>query len=621
MIPFTPTQLSLGAWCSAARPEDFEFQTGTTNRVDTIRDAVSGEMPLGSRGKYALIAPDNHAPTYGGTEFLNGRQVVEIEEGQWLAGQRKAWTFVPASAAIYPSSDVYGANGIWGDDPLWIPLPYGGSTSENRFEIYNNLKDGYTFGANTAPAHLGRDYHSFAVIKINPPAEPPTNRANQALGPLDISTGGYDYNAGIPIWTGQFSGEHYHWLGLTNWTPGDPTAPGTMRFCCAPSSSLYADGNESYVDFQFNEFGQWIIIDVRRVGYESVLRINGTIRATSTDLNEFYALDEIPDYGDNVCFFGTCDDSNDGILNSVEEPLWIGTDGNGDTVDFTDGIGSIGIGATNQPLNDRASEVRCLPWLSLASGAWAEWVHVKVATTQDDGDKVRAFLASKWELLHRLPPVHPYRAGVIPGIDYAFPDCFPPLTPSSRTFTPSSRSSTPYSSIGGRDRSLLHSNEVDFATLELSFLSLDQSDVELVRSHYQSRKGNFEHFALAPETTVKTTVFAEGIDRDRSLGEYAPTGRSWRYDGSPVAEQKESGFWDLKVKLRLTNVDFKLAWDFVTAAIEFSSTSSLGYSRIENLATGQVQTVSDVAGLTRNWFFNGNPVVEVGLSTATLSYP
>lgn len=601
MIPFSPKQLTLGAWCSAQNRSDIEFAAGTNTRIDTIRDLVSGEMPISSRGNYALIGPDNHAPTYPGN-FLNNLPTIEIAEGQWLAGQRKAWTFYPGSNQF--RADAWNPPSPWADDPLWIPPTLGGATVENRHEWYNEsfLERGYQFGANTGIAHIGRDYHSFCVIKIDPPTKPTTDRANGKPSDDGVSQAFYDYAAGVPIWTGDYYGEQYHWLGLIDWTPLDPTQPGTMRFVCAPYSGLYEDGNESFVDFEFDHFGEWIIIDVRRVGYESVLRINGKVRATSIDSAELYPLDELFAYQDNVAFFGTIEADFLGPARLAASNYRSGE------IDYWDGVGIIE--AENE--TDRAGDAVCLPFFSIASGGWAEWVHVKVETTNDEAEKVRAYLAQKWGLSGSLPATHKYRYGIIPGLSTTIDRSFPALAPSTRTFTPSSRSSTSYVSIGGRDRGLLHSNERDYATLQLSFLGLQQVDVEKVRTHYQQQNGNFGLFALSAETVSQTAIFAEEIDRPRTLGEYAPTGRSWRYEGAPVAIQQESGLWDLTVLLRLANVDYRVSWELPPATVLVDSPNKIAYSRIFEILGGQVEIDSDVTRLTRNWFIDGGaPLVQV----------
>ena len=73
--------------------------------------------------------------------------------------------------------------------------------------------------------------------------------------------------------------------------------------------------------------------------------------------------------------------------------------------------------------------------------------------------------------------------------------------------------------------------------LQLEYLDLRESQVQLIRNHYDFQQAGLVPFALPP-------VIFQGIN-----GSVFPVGTQWRYVSAPEENQKTGGFIDVTVPL------------------------------------------------------------------------
>jgi hypothetical protein len=104
---------------------------------------------------------------------------------------------------------------------------------------------------------------------------------------------------------------------------------------------------------------------------------------------------------------------------------------------------------------------------------------------------------------------------------------FPALIPSGRTFTPGSYGNTAWPSLGGTTTRSSHTAIITGQQVGLVFQALDQSDYDLIESHWIESRGMIGTFLLPAETWSGTA----------SPAVFTPAGCSWRYTRPPsVAE-------------------------------------------------------------------------------------
>ena len=122
---------------------------------------------------------------------------------------------------------------------------------------------------------------------------------------------------------------------------------------------------------------------------------------------------------------------------------------------------------------------------------------------------------------------------------------FPALVPSTRTFTPGDVPSAIQSSLSGVLTGFRRGNRRIKQTLSLSFVRLQESDVTLIRNHYDNRDGSFNIFFLSSE--VWSGYATPPIPL---LSDYA-----WRYVAPPVIADGSCGYWDVEIELETVPID------------------------------------------------------------------
>jgi hypothetical protein len=122
---------------------------------------------------------------------------------------------------------------------------------------------------------------------------------------------------------------------------------------------------------------------------------------------------------------------------------------------------------------------------------------------------------------------------------------FPALVPSTRTFTPGDVPSAIQGSLSGVLTGFRRGNRRIKQTLSLSFVRLQESDITLIRNHYDNRDGSFNIFFLSSEVWSGYTTPPIPL-----LSDYA-----WRYVAPPVITDGSCGFWDVEIELETVPID------------------------------------------------------------------
>jgi hypothetical protein len=134
---------------------------------------------------------------------------------------------------------------------------------------------------------------------------------------------------------------------------------------------------------------------------------------------------------------------------------------------------------------------------------------------------------------------------------------FPALIPSTRTYTPGGVPAAMQVALSGATSGFRRGNRRIAQTLALSFQRLEESDVTLVRNHYDGRSGSFDIFFLSSEVWNGYTTAPVPL-----LSDYA-----WRYVSPPNITDSSCGRWDVEVELETVPIDGgDLIFDGVNAA-------------------------------------------------------
>ena len=104
---------------------------------------------------------------------------------------------------------------------------------------------------------------------------------------------------------------------------------------------------------------------------------------------------------------------------------------------------------------------------------------------------------------------------------------FPALQPGSRAFVPGTYPGATFRTISGRDSRARHSNAVVEMQVKAVFPLLNETELELIRSHYVGQYGGHQSFAVPDE-------FWSGADAPAG---FTPSGYQWRYAGKPSIEE------------------------------------------------------------------------------------
>lgn len=116
---------------------------------------------------------------------------------------------------------------------------------------------------------------------------------------------------------------------------------------------------------------------------------------------------------------------------------------------------------------------------------------------------------------------------------------FPAIVPSSRTFTPGNIPQAVQTSLSGVTSGFRRGNRRTEQTLSLSFASLTEAQVDLIKAHYVDRQGSFDIFYLPSEVWSGYTSPPIPL-----LSDYA-----WRYSSPPTITDGIVGRWGVDVEL------------------------------------------------------------------------
>lgn len=122
---------------------------------------------------------------------------------------------------------------------------------------------------------------------------------------------------------------------------------------------------------------------------------------------------------------------------------------------------------------------------------------------------------------------------------------FPALVPSTRTYNPGGVPSAMRISLSGVVTGFRRGNRRIAQTLGLTFRLLEESDVTLIRDHYDNRSGSFDIFFLSTEVWSGYTTAPVPL-----ISDYA-----WRYIGAPTITDASCGRWDVEVELETVPID------------------------------------------------------------------
>ena len=143
---------------------------------------------------------------------------------------------------------------------------------------------------------------------------------------------------------------------------------------------------------------------------------------------------------------------------------------------------------------------------------------------------------------------------------------FPSLVPSARSFTPGNIPQTNQTSLNGIVTGFRRGNRRTQQTLSLSFTNLNETQVNLIKSHYIDRQGTFDIFQLSSEVWSGYTTPPIPL-----LGDYA-----WRYSAAPSISDGVVGRWGVEVQLVSYAIDTgDLLFDAGTASATPARTYTL----------------------------------------------
>lgn len=122
---------------------------------------------------------------------------------------------------------------------------------------------------------------------------------------------------------------------------------------------------------------------------------------------------------------------------------------------------------------------------------------------------------------------------------------FPALVPSTRTFITGAEPTAVQVALSGVVIGFRRGNRRIAQTLELTFRLLEESDVTLIRNHYDNCSGSFDIFFLSSEIWNGYTTPPISL-----LSDYA-----WRYTGAPGITDASCGRWNVEIELETVPID------------------------------------------------------------------
>ena len=155
---------------------------------------------------------------------------------------------------------------------------------------------------------------------------------------------------------------------------------------------------------------------------------------------------------------------------------------------------------------------------------------------------------------------------------------FPTLYPSTRAFTPGEYPHTPFQSLSNRNRRVLHSNALNAAGLQLTFVRLSQSDMLAVLAHYNGQQGEFIPFAI-PSSILQGFTAAD----------FLPAGHLWRYASPPDVVDFCGPYHDVTVELESVGSEAVVA---TGASLAIVCRLAAGLPSLGSTAPGMQATVT-----------------------------
>jgi hypothetical protein len=122
---------------------------------------------------------------------------------------------------------------------------------------------------------------------------------------------------------------------------------------------------------------------------------------------------------------------------------------------------------------------------------------------------------------------------------------FPALVPSTRAYNPGGVPSAMRISLSGVVTGFRRGNRRIAQSLNLTFKLLEESDVTLIRNHFDGRSGSFDIFFLSAEVWSGYTTAPVPL-----ISDYA-----WRYTAAPAITDAACGRWDVEVELETVPID------------------------------------------------------------------
>ena len=122
---------------------------------------------------------------------------------------------------------------------------------------------------------------------------------------------------------------------------------------------------------------------------------------------------------------------------------------------------------------------------------------------------------------------------------------FPSLTPTTRLYTPGDFPSAIQSSSSGTTTGFRRGNRRINQTLQLTFDNLTETQVNLIRTHYDGQNGSFSIFYLSAECWTGYTILPVPLVSDFA----------WLYANAPNISDGIVSKWNVEVELVSVPID------------------------------------------------------------------
>ena len=137
---------------------------------------------------------------------------------------------------------------------------------------------------------------------------------------------------------------------------------------------------------------------------------------------------------------------------------------------------------------------------------------------------------------------------------------FPSLTPTTRLYTPGDFPSAIQSSSSGTTTGFRRGNRRINQTLQLTFDNLTETQVNLIRTHYDGQSGSFEIFYLSSSTWNGYTSPPVALVSDFA----------WLYANAPTISDGIVSKWNVEIELVSVPID---TGDLVIDGVDSATTA------------------------------------------------